>query len=134
MPARTPRKTLSLIARSAELAVAVPQVVAHRMTRLALAGPAPSARDRQEFLRMGAEKSAAFARSWHAMAMQAALAQQALAGSLLRSLWTVQAPASAASTAARWQEAALDVLGKGLEPVHRKAVANAKRLARTRLR
>jgi hypothetical protein len=30
MPARTPRKALSLIARSAELAVAVPQVVAHR--------------------------------------------------------------------------------------------------------
>jgi hypothetical protein len=31
-------------------------------------------------------------------------------------------------------DAALAVLGKGLAPVHRRAVANAKRLARTRLR
>jgi hypothetical protein len=30
--------------------------------------------------------------------------------------------------------ATLGVLGKGLAPVHRKAVANAKRLARTKLR
>ena len=32
------------------------------------------------------------------------------------------------------QGAALGVIGKGLEPVHRKAVANARRLSRTKLR
>jgi hypothetical protein len=32
------------------------------------------------------------------------------------------------------QGAALGILDKGMAPVHRKAVANAKRLARTKLR
>jgi len=32
------------------------------------------------------------------------------------------------------QKAALGVIGSGLAPVHRKAVANAKRLGRTKLR
>jgi len=32
------------------------------------------------------------------------------------------------------QNAALGVLGEGMAPVHRKAVANARRLAKTRLR
>jgi hypothetical protein len=41
---------------------------------------------------------------------------------------------SPAASAAQWHKAALGVLGKGLTPVHRKAVANAKRLARTKLR
>jgi hypothetical protein len=36
--------------------------------------------------------------------------------------------------AAQVQSAALGVLGKGLAPIHRKAVANARRLARTKLR
>jgi hypothetical protein len=35
---------------------------------------------------------------------------------------------------AQLQHATLGILGKGLGPVHRKAVANAKRLARTKLR
>ncbi len=41
---------------------------------------------------------------------------------------------SASSVAIQLQDAALGILGKGLGPVHRKAVANAKRLARTKLR
>lgn len=133
MPTRRHRKTQTLAAKTAELAVAVPQIVAHRMTRLALAGPAPSARDRAEFHRMSAEKMAAFSRSWTAMALQTALASQALAASFVRSVWAPQPPA-AGTAAAQWHEAALDVIDKGLDPVHRKAVANAKRLARTRLR
>lgn len=36
--------------------------------------------------------------------------------------------------AAQLQGAALAMLGKGIAPMHRKAVANAKRLARTKLR
>jgi hypothetical protein len=49
LPARKPNKK-SLIAKAAELAFAVPQVVAHRVTRMALAGPSLSDRDRKEFL------------------------------------------------------------------------------------
>ena len=33
-----------------------------------------------------------------------------------------------------WQRAALDILGQGIRPVHRRAVANAKRLSRTKPR
>jgi hypothetical protein len=136
MPNRRKRKTQSLVAKAAELAFAVPQVVAHRVTRMAIAGPSLSKRDRKEFHRMGAEKTAAFSKSWNAMTMQAFGANQALAASFLRSLWSPlrRSKPSASAVAAQLQNAALGVLGKGMAPVHRKAVANAKRLARTKLR
>ena len=85
---------------------------------------------------MVAEKGTAFGESWNAMAAQAALAQQALAVSFFRSFLSVargRRP-SATAAAAELHRAAVGVLGKGLAPVHRKAVANAKRLARTKLR
>jgi len=136
MPSRRTRKTQSLVAKAAELAFAVPQVVAHRVTRMAVAGPTPSARDRKEFQRMGAEKAAAFSESWNAMTLQAFRAHQALAASFLRSFWSpsLKGRPSASAVAAQWQSATLSILGKGMAPVHRKAVANAKRLARTKVR
>ena len=136
MPTRRKRLSPSLAWKAAELAVAVPQVVTHRVTRMALAGPKLSPRDRKEFERMVAEKNAAFAASWVAMAQQAALAQQSLATSWMASFLGAgrgRQP-SATASARQWQAAALGVLGKGLAPVHRKAVANARRLARTKLR
>lgn len=126
------RRTRSLAAKSAQLAFVVPQVVAHRFARMALAGASPSARDRREFHRMGAEKASVFAESWNAMAMQAFVANQALAASFLRLIWS-QRPPTASAIAAEWHDAALGVIGKGMAPVHRKAVANSKRLARTRI-
>lgn len=85
---------------------------------------------------MVAEKNSAFGESWNAMAAQAVLANQALAASFFRSFLSVARGKnpSAAATATKLHKAALGVLGKGLAPVHRKAVANAKRLARTKLR
>lgn len=130
----------------AELAVAVPQVVAHRVTRMAIAKHPLSARDRKEFHTMGAEKSAAFVESWAAMAAQAAAAQQQFALALMKQAflpWTwagggAQAQRSAQAlmrTAAQHAASAgANVLGHGLAPVHRRAVANAKRLRRTKLR
>lgn len=59
--------------------MAVPQVVAHRLTRMALAGPSLSNRDRKEFQRMVNEKHAAFAQAWSAMAREAFRANQAMA-------------------------------------------------------
>ncbi len=136
MTSRT-RKSQSIATKTAELAVAVPQVVAHRVTRMAIAGPTPSARDRKEFERMVAEKKVAFTQAWQAMASEAVLANQALAQSALRTIWTPTnwgKPAVADEFARQMQGATLGVLGKGLAPVHRKAVSNAKRLARTKLR
>ena len=136
MVTRKVRGTRSLATKAAELAWAVPQVVAHRVSRMALSGPKLSLRDRKEFERMVAEKNAAFGESWNAMATQAAVEHQQLAASFFRSLLAVAKgkPPSAAGSAAQLHKAALGVLGKGFAPVHRKAVANAKRLARTKLR
>lgn len=130
------RKTKSLIAKAAELAVAVPQVVAHRVTRMALAGPSLSERDRKEFELMGSEKAAAFMASMNAMSAHAVGANQAFAASLLQSLWSPspRSGQSLSTAAARLHRAALGMFNEGMDPVHRKAVANAKRLARTRLR
>ncbi len=136
MATRRKRVSGTLATQAAELAMAVPQVVAHRVTRMALSGPKLSARDRKEFELMVAEKNSAFAQSWSAMATQAVIANQALAASFFRSFLSgaVGKRPSAVRSAAEIQKAALGILGKGLAPVHRKATANAKRLARTKLR
>lgn len=130
------RKSKSVAAKSMELAMAVPQVVAHRVTRMALAGPKLSDRDRKEFHTMVYEKHEAFARAWGDMAMQAFRANQALTASVLRSFFTpfsFKKPPGA-SVVAQVQNASIGVLSKGLAPVRRKAVSNARRLARTKLR
>jgi hypothetical protein len=136
MTTRRTRKSKSIAAKSMELAIAVPQVVTHRVTRMALAGPKPSDRDRKEFRMMVVEKQAAFARAWVDMATEAFRANQALTATMLRFFFapfSYQRP-SAASVATQVQNAAFGVLGKGLAPVHRKAVSNARRIAKTKPR
>ena len=135
MATRRIRKAPPLARQAAELAVAVPPVVAHRLTRLALAGPAPSARDRREFQRMGTEKAAAFAESWNAMARHTLDANQTLASSFLRAFWSpTRAQASAQSATRQAGRAVTAIVQAGLAPVHRRAVANAKRLSRTKFK
>lgn len=94
----------------AEMAFAAPQVVAHRTLRMAAAGHAPSARDQAEFMRMGTEKVAAFYQSWMAM---------------WTAMWSLQMDFLRTMSTAGW-----GVAGAGLAPVHRRAVANARRLGR----
>ncbi|HKP66298.1 MAG TPA: polyhydroxyalkanoate granule-associated phasin [Casimicrobiaceae bacterium] len=128
MSARRPRNATRATRQGIELALAVPVVVTHRMSRLVTAGPTPSARDRREFERMSAEKVAAFCESWNAMWMAASSAY-------LRAWfsWTPWTPFTFnASHRSRQRKAALGVLTAGLAPVHRRAVANARRLGRIR--
>jgi hypothetical protein len=133
---RTTGKSKLVALKSMELAMAVPQVVAHRVTRMALAGPKLSDRDHKEFQMMVIEKHAAFLQAWSDMAIQALRANQDLTASLLGLFFAPfsSRKPSVASVAARVQSAAIDVIGKGLAPVHRKAVSNARRLAKTKLR
>lgn len=112
---RSSRKSRRLAAQTAQLAFAVPQVLAHRAMRMT---------DQRELTRMGVEKMFAFGESWNAMAMEAFLANQRLALSLMQSAWNPWA----------FTEAAAGVMSKGMAPVRRRAVANAKRLRRTRRR
>lgn len=115
------------LVKLAELGVAAPQVVAHRLTRMALAGPALSARDRKEFTGMVVEKQVAFAKAWMDMLTEGVRMQQQLALSMFTAATPQQRSARARAAASR-------VASAGIAPIHRKAVANAKRLARTKLR
>jgi hypothetical protein len=132
MPSRRRSSPSRLAADATALAVATPQVVAHRIARMALAGPVPDARDRAELQRMGAEKVAAFYESWTAMYAEALRAQWQLSASLMQAMWT---PWLAPRAVRRIGEAYADsvtrgVASAGLAPVRRRATANAKRLGK----
>jgi hypothetical protein len=128
---RAPRRRVhtvgtKLAQQAFALSIAAPQVVAHRMGRMAIS--TGSVADRAEFTRMGAEKVEAFVESWTAMWGAAWRAQQAMA------LHMVQSSLRAARPVWPTQQAlsrhVLDVMTDGLAPVHRRAAANAKRLGR----
>src|SRR5687768_12009611 len=131
---RRRRKSKSLAAQTFELGIAAPQVIAHRLARMASAGASPSARDRAEFRRMGIEKMAAANEAWTAMATQALLENQKFALEFMQSLWFpwMRPTPTVKSVARQWSRAAQGILGKGMAPVRRRAVANAKRLGRIR--
>lgn len=120
-----------------DLSVATPQVVAHRLTRMALAGPVPNARDQKEFTGMVLEKQLAFAQAWWA-AWNAALQgpwgmawstwQTALSGGMLGS-----SPWAMWKLAERSSAPMAQVVNAALTPIERKASSNARRLAHTPL-
>ena len=144
----------SLAARTAEMMLASSQVIGHRTRRIALAGGAPSARDRREFALMGWEKVDAGARSAHAMGSQLWNGNQILwteafhnalrSTSALMMLFTSQTPAQlitrqvalAAALGhtmagfANASKSATRLAHRGLKPIHSRATANAKRLGR----
>jgi hypothetical protein len=116
---RRTRTSKALAARSAELAFAVPQVIAHRALRS----------DRKELHLMGAEKVMAFGESWNAMMMQSVLEYQRVAISLAMSFWFPWA-----SRRSPFSSVMPAILGAGLAPIHRRARANVRRLGKRRAR
>ena len=140
---RTHASMQNLATKSLELSWAAPQVVAQRVTRMMTAGPNPSARDQQEFMRMGNEKVVAFYESWMGMWTQACTSYWQAAASMYThpSLLTPTASnpfaafgvGKATNRLVKQQvNAVTDVLNAGISPVHAKAVSNAKRLSRSR--
>ncbi len=124
----------ALTRQSAELALATPQVMAHRMMRMAMAGPELSDRDRKEFHLMGMEKLGAFASAWNAMAWASFSSGQTLAMQMWAACWSPWLGGKGSQRQARQlQNAWMGVLGKGLAPIHATATANARRLATTPL-
>ncbi len=130
-------KQLRFTRNAVQMADAVPQVVFHRVARMMTAGMNPNRRDQDEFYRMGAEKVAAFGESWAAMSMQTLAAQQQFAAFWMQTWWKVALggwmnPPSfqSLSNSAQRQlmNSMLDVAQRGMAPVHRRALANAKRL------
>lgn len=143
-----------LAVKTAEMMLASAQVIAHRTSRMASTGAAPNARDRRELARMGREKIEAGAQSARAMAAHLMRGQQSATAQAFRdmqrgtaaflSLATSHTPAqniarqatlaralgqSALSTAGASKSAA-KLAQRGLKPIHAKATANAKRLAK----
>jgi hypothetical protein len=102
-----------LAQKAAELAIAAPQVVAHRMNRMLTAGPVYSAADQREFTGMVMEKQWAFVQSWTNMWAEAMKLQQSMLLSWFKPV----------SVQGLWRLAE-----QGLHPVHAKAVSNARRL------
>jgi hypothetical protein len=136
MATRQFRRANSNSKKCAELAVAVPQVIAHRLTRAVLAGPALSEQDRKEFQRMVSEKQAAFSQAYWEMGLQMFRVNLQLNTLLFRALFapfSLTLP-SVASAMAQTQEAMGTLLGKGLAPIHRAATLNARRLSRIPVR
>ncbi len=125
----------SAAAKLGELGVAVPQVVTHRMTRMALAGPSLSVRDQQEFVGMVVEKPVAFTQAWVAMIGEAVQLQGQLTAGLLGSLITHPLAGQGEHLAqfmTHLVEGPMRVVDKGLHPIHSKAVDNARRLGQAR--
>ena len=118
------RRSRTASSQLLELGIAAPQVIAHRLARMAAAGPELSSRDRREFTGMVVEKQTAFAQAWMAMWVE---------GWRLQQQWwlaciggTPSASRQAARLHADWERLAT----RTIAPVRRKAVANARRLAR----
>ena len=141
--------------KTMQMSTAAAQVIAIRTARMATAGLNPTAADRREMSRMGAEKLDAFSRAGQALATGALPLVAGMAGGALRTtLDLLNASAHLAAsrtipqTMARQCELA-DTLMRGsspvrhgaasnatarlahraLAPVHRTATANARRLA-----
>ena len=143
-----------LATKTLEMMLASAQVIAHRTGRMALAGPAPNARDRREFALMGQEKIEAGAQSAQAMAahmmsmsqpwgvlafhhlLRNSAAFMSLASSRTPSQWIarqaalVQAVGQSAVHIADVSKGATKLAHRGLKPIHAKATANAKRLGK----
>lgn len=144
-----------LAARMGETLLASAQVIGHRTGRMALAGPLPSASDREEFLLMGREKvdaathsAAAMGRHWLGSGMGRGLGERVWADwmAVARAAFACLASRSPGEAAGHWRQladamarlaASLAELGsvgaqladRGLKPIHAAATANARRLS-----
>lgn len=110
-----------------EMALATPQVIALRLTHMALASLGPGASERQELHRMGSEKVTAFSQAWMAMCMKAWMMPLRLVPAFSLALNGRRSPGSLQQATA---QAATEVLAAGVVPVHRTLMANARRLGK----
>jgi hypothetical protein len=136
------------------MSIASAQVIAHRTSRLAAAGPLPNASDRQEFTRMGQEKFEAATASVHAIAAHAVAMNLEFGASMFRLMVTGTAAfvslagsrtveefntrytklaetlSHSAQTTAELYRSATQLARRGLKPIHARATANARRLGK----
>jgi hypothetical protein len=143
---------LRLFTESCEMLNATAQVVKVRTKRIAMAGPLPSERDRNEFSLMSREKGEAVSESIQAMGSGFISLGLALAMDASKHIWATEAAAMAllsSRSATQWLEcqatllkvaaatpvnplhlasSTTRVVQETLAPIHGRATANAKRL------
>ena len=143
-----------LALKTSEMMLASAHVIGHRTRRMASAGPLPNARDQREFKLMGQEKVDAAGKSARAIGRQvshlnlrsgldawkdmlsAGHAAMSVASSrtvgeaVRRQAILTRAVKRAGGSASMLSHATVEVARRGLKPIHAKATANAKRLAR----
>ena len=141
-----------LATKTMETMLASAQVISHRTSRMALAGPVPSERDRREFALMGQEKIEAGMQSAQAITahlmtiaprlgalamshlLRTSAAFMALAGSqtpaqfVARQAALTHALGQSAVGMAEASTSASRLAHRGLKPIHAAATANARRL------
>ena len=138
-----------------EMSVASAQVIAHRTTRMAAAGPKPNARDRREFTRMGEEKidaamesarvftalllamnlkfGARAFRHWvtGSAALMSLAASRSVGQSVARQAKLARAVSRSTSVApSALSNSTARLARRVLEPIHARATANARRLGK----
>jgi hypothetical protein len=144
-----------LAMKTGEMMLASAQVINHRTGRMAAAGPSPNARDRREFTLMGQEKLAAATESAQAVAtrmlnlnqqmgtiafnqlvagtagiMSVAAARTIAQSSKAQAELVRDTVSSSAKAASQLADSVARAAHHGLKPVHSRATANAKRLAK----
>jgi hypothetical protein len=127
------RGSARLARDAASIALTAPQVVAHRLARMALASRAVDPRDAHEFVRMGTEKVAAFHESWCAMLFETWRIQQEMGIAALSAMWRPWPPFQLLQARAM-QRAATRLIAAGIAPVRKRTVANARRLGSAKRR
>lgn len=111
---------LQFAMKSGEMMFASGQVIDTRLRRIASAGHNPGPRDRAEFMRMGTEKLQAGGESMMAVTQ------------LMMRMW--QPWFAGRGSLPRLSHDTARLAGAALQPVHRAATANARRLAKTKRR
>lgn len=146
MPRSLASKQARLAQHASEMMVAAPQVIAHRMAQMAMGRPlAPGSGD---FEHMTREKMEAAAEAWNGMGTQFWRSGMDAWNAYAQAWWKAwmdacfpwMNPGSRARfprwgmTPGQLQHAALDMLDKGMAPVRRRAVSNARRIGKRKRR
>lgn len=113
-----------------EVAATAPLVIGLRLAGMAQASSPPSARDRREVTRMGQEKVEAWYEATMATNQRLLATNLALTGLVWRQLWS--GAFSPAGLSTRIVGLGPELLTASLTPVHRRVVANNRRLSRSR--
>jgi hypothetical protein len=143
-----------LAGKIGEMSMASAQVIGHRTKRMAAAGPMPNARDQREFPVMGQQKIEATTESAraiaahlaamnlklgarpfrHTLSRTAALmslaASRSVGQSITRQAKLAETFSRSAKTAFEFSDSTARLARRGLEPLHARATANARRLGK----